>query len=121
MIGTPSLRSYPAVASSAKGVLAPAGLDVAGTTWYVPGMSAPRLQTSTLPTLEPTPAVRPRRHWRAKFGDAFRGLKFGIRGHSSFAVHFFFTAVVLLAAAVLRCSLEEWCLLLLAVGLVLTA
>ena len=66
-------------------------------------------------------APRPRRPWRAKFGDAFRGLKLGIRGHSSFFVHFFFAALVLAAAIVLRCNLEQWCILLLCIGLVLTA
>src|SRR5262249_37078383 len=45
----------------------------------------------------PAPA-RPRRPWRRKFGDAYRGLKLGIRGHSSFFVHFFFTALVVAAA-----------------------
>lgn len=66
---------------------------------------------------------RPRRPraWRNKFGDAFRGLKLGIRGHSSFFVHFFFAALVLAAAVILRCGLEQWCLLLLAIGMVLTA
>lgn len=66
-------------------------------------------------------APRPRRPWRAKFRDAFRGLKLGIRGHSSFFVHFFFTALALAGAVVLRCSLEQTCLLLLCIGLVLTA
>jgi diacylglycerol kinase len=64
---------------------------------------------------------RPRRSWATKFRAAFRGLKWGVRGHSSFAVHFFFTAVVLAAAAVLRCDLVEWCLLLGCIGAVLTA
>jgi diacylglycerol kinase len=67
------------------------------------------------------PTQRPRRPWRAKFGDAFRGLKFGIRGHSSFSVHFFCAALVLLAAAILGCTVKEWCLLLLSIGMVLTA
>ena len=75
------------------------------------------------PDVQPAAAEPTRRPhtWAAKFADAFRGLKWGVRGHSSFAVHFFFTAVVLLAAALLRCNVEDWCLLLLAVGLVLTA
>ena len=64
---------------------------------------------------------RPRRPWSAKFRDSFRGLKLGIRGHSSFSVHFFFAALVLAAALVLRCGILEWCLLLLCIGLVLTA
>ena len=64
---------------------------------------------------------RPPRRWRHKFGDAFRGLKLGIRGHSSFSVHFFFAALVVAGAIALRCSLEQWCLLLGCVGMVLTA
>jgi diacylglycerol kinase len=64
---------------------------------------------------------RPRRPWAQKFGDAFRGLKHGVRGHSSFFVHFFMAALVIAAAVPLGCSFEEWCLLLLCIGLVLTA
>lgn len=72
--------------------------------------------------LEPEPpAPRPRLSWRQKFRVAFRGLKLGVRGHSSFAVHFFVTALVIVAAVVLRCGLLEWCVLLGCVGLVLTA
>ena len=77
-----------------------------------------------LTTEAPAPALAPprrRRPWRAKFKDAFRGLKFGVRGHSSFSVHFFFTALVLAAALVFRCTLMEWCLLLGCIGLVLVA
>jgi diacylglycerol kinase len=68
-----------------------------------------------------TPAQKPPRPWRHKFGDALRGLKLGVRGHSSFSVHFFFAALVVAAAIVLRCSLEQWCLLLGCIGFVLTA
>src|SRR5438270_7276105 len=64
---------------------------------------------------------RPRRFWRDKFGDAFRGLKLGVRGHSSFSVHFFFAALVVAAAIVFRCDPTEWCLLLGCIGLVITA
>jgi diacylglycerol kinase len=62
-----------------------------------------------------------RRSWRGKFADAFRGLKLGIRGHSSFFVHFFFAALVVAAAALLGCGPLDWCLLLGCIGLVLTA
>lgn len=79
------------------------------------------MTASDVETPDAERAPRPRRPWRSKFADAFRGLKFGIRGHSSFAVHFFFTAIVLMAAGILRCSALEWCLLLAAIGLVLTA
>ena len=67
------------------------------------------------------PAKKPPRPWRHKFGDALRGLKLGIRGHSSFSVHFFFAALVVTAAIVLRCGLEQWCLLLGCIGFVLAA
>ena len=76
----------------------------------------------TLMPVEPeAPPRRPRRTWRAKFADALRGWKFGIRGEVSFFVHFFFAVLVIAAAVVLQCSLVEWCLLLFCVGLVLTA
>jgi diacylglycerol kinase len=68
---------------------------------------------------EPTPR-RPRA-WSAKFGDAFRGLKCGIRGESSFSVHFFAMTLVIVSATVLRCTAHEWCLLVFAIGVVLTA
>src|SRR5262245_38190158 len=60
-----------------------------------------------------TPAVPPRRRsWLRKFDDAFRGLKLGVRGHSSFFVHFFVATVVIAAAATLRVGLVQWCILL---------
>ncbi|HMC89013.1 MAG TPA: diacylglycerol kinase [Gemmataceae bacterium] len=49
--------------------------------------------------------------WREKLRQSLRGLKLGIRGHSSFFVHFFFAALVLAAGMVLRCQAVEWCLL----------
>jgi diacylglycerol kinase len=72
-------------------------------------------------TAEPAARTRPRRSWRSKFRDALRGMKLGIRGHSSFFVHFFFAALVIAAAVVLGCEMLEWCLLLGCIGLVLTA
>jgi diacylglycerol kinase len=75
-----------------------------------------------LPPVEESPAVpRRRRSWGHKFRAAFRGIKVGVRGHSSFSVHFFFTALVLAAALVLRCDKFEWCILLGCIGLVLVA
>jgi len=70
---------------------------------------------------QPRGPGRPPRRWRHKFGDAFRGLKLGVRGHSSFFVHFFFAALVVAAAIALRCDLMQWCLLLGCIGMVLTA
>jgi diacylglycerol kinase len=71
--------------------------------------------------VEHGPPTRPKRSWMAKFKDAYRGLKLGVRGHSSFFVHFFFSALVLVAAVILRCDTEQWCLLLLCIGFVLAA
>lgn len=78
-------------------------------------------ESSPLVTENPEEAPPRVRLWRAKFQDALRGIKLGIRGHSSFFVHFFFTALVLAAAGMLRCSVEQWCVLLLCIGGVLTA
>jgi diacylglycerol kinase len=75
-----------------------------------------------LPTMEDdAPPPRPRRSWRAKFRAAFRGMKLGVRGHSSFSVHFFFTAMVVAAGIVLHCDPLEWCILIGCIGLVLIA
>src|SRR5215470_4051967 len=64
---------------------------------------------------------KPRRKWSAKFGDAFRGIKLGVRGHSSFSVHVFFAALVFTAAAVFRCDLFQWCILIGCIGFVIVA
>ena len=65
---------------------------------------------------------RLRSGWYAKFRNAFRGVALGIRGESSFKVHFFFAAAVLVAGAALRLPhLSQWCLLLLCIALVLSA
>jgi diacylglycerol kinase len=75
-----------------------------------------------LPALDVEEAPPRRRcSWRAKFRAACRGVKLGVRGHSSFSIHFFFTAMVLAAAIVLRCDPLEWCILLGCIGLVLIA
>src|SRR5271154_1562608 len=85
-------------------------------------MSAlPQLPRSPEEFAVAAPVRKPRRPWRHKFGDALRGLKFGIRGHSSFSVHFFFAALVVTGAIVLSCSLEQWSMLLGCIGMVLTA
>lgn len=74
----------------------------------------------TDPRDDDTRRGRPR-SWRAKFREASRGVKLGVRGHSSFAVHFFCAAAVIAAAAALECGATEWCLLIMCVGAVLTA
>lgn len=65
---------------------------------------------------QPKPTPRP---WKHKFHCAFRGLKAGIRGHSSFSVHFFAAITVLLGAACLRCQPLEWAILCLCITLVI--
>ncbi|MBP3961001.1 diacylglycerol kinase [Gemmata sp. G18] len=66
------------------------------------------------------PRKKPRL-WRDKFREAVRGVKRGVRGHSSFSVHFFCAVVALAAAVVLECDRQEWCLVLGCIGLVVTA
>jgi diacylglycerol kinase len=73
-----------------------------------------------LPAAQPPVPVRKPRRWRDKFREAFRGVKRGVRGHSSFFVHFFFAALAMAAAAVLHCDHVEWCLVLGCVGAVIT-
>ncbi len=64
----------------------------------------------------------PSRPWSDKFRDAFRGLKLGVRGQSSFFVHFFMAAAVVAAGIVLGIDqLWQWCVLLLCIVGVLTA
>ena len=75
-----------------------------------------------LPEQEETPQTsRPRRPWSHKFRDALRGLKLGIRGHSSFFVHFFAAALVVAVAAAMDCTLTQWCILTICIGGVFTA
>ena len=63
-----------------------------------------------------------RRYWVEKFRDAFRGVKQGVRGQSSFFAHFFVAAAVITAALVLKIeSRAEWCLLLMCITVVLCA
>ena len=63
----------------------------------------------------------PQRTWYQKFRCAFRGLRLGVRGQSSFLVHFLAAGTVLLAAALLQADRTEWCALLLCITVVLAA
>ncbi len=63
----------------------------------------------------------PERPWIRKFRDAFRGVKEGVHGQSSFFVHFFVAIAVVAAGEALRVNLYEWCLLLLCIAGVITA
>lgn len=60
-------------------------------------------------------------HWRRKFGYAFRGFATGVRGESSFYVHFTFAAAVIVAGAAFRVASAEWCALVVAITGVLAA
>lgn len=67
------------------------------------------------PIFQPKP-----RTWLAKFADAFSGLLLGVRGQSSFVVHFFFAFVAFFLAFFLRVSLTELAILAVATGMVLS-
>lgn len=69
----------------------------------------------------PYDPISPKRPWVRKFRDAFRGVKEGVHGQSSFFVHFFVAAAVIAAGLVLGVSLVEWCLLALCIAGVLVA
>jgi diacylglycerol kinase len=63
----------------------------------------------------------PKRSWPEKFRHAFHGIWLGARGQSSFAVHLAVSALVIVAAVILRVSRLEWFILLLCITLVLAA
>ena len=64
---------------------------------------------------------KPPRSWYVKFRDAFRGVIQGVRGQSSFAVHFICAALVVLLGAYLGINWMEWSLLVTCIFAVLTA
>ena len=77
-------------------------------------------EANTITESDSRRSKKPRR-WADKFREAFRGMKLGVRGHSSFFVHFFFAALALAAALALGCDRFEWCLVIGCIGLVITA
>jgi diacylglycerol kinase (ATP) len=83
------------------------------------GLEATRSRSDGIVNLPPERQASPDR--RRRLQDAYRGLKFGVRGHASFFVYFFFAALVFAAGIVLRCSPVEWCSLLAGVALMLIA
>lgn len=58
----------------------------------------------------------PKRTWGHKFTCAFKGLKTGVRGHSSFSVHFFAAMAVICMALALGCNLTDWAVLLVCIA-----
>ncbi|MEZ6116565.1 MAG: diacylglycerol kinase [Pirellulaceae bacterium] len=59
--------------------------------------------------------------WKQKFRHAFRGLRVGSRGQSSFLVHIPVACFVLAVAAQVRVSTLEWCILVLCITMVIAA
>ncbi|MCH2123212.1 MAG: diacylglycerol kinase family protein [Pirellulaceae bacterium] len=61
-----------------------------------------------------------RRSWTRKFRDSFRGCRDGIRGQSSFQIHFMVSALVVASACYLELDSTDWCILLLCIAGVLS-
>ena len=61
------------------------------------------------------------RRWTTKFVDAFRGMREGVRGGTSFRDHSVIAFAVVIAAAGLRMSALEWCVILLCITIVFSA
>jgi diacylglycerol kinase len=67
------------------------------------------------------PPLNKSNSWTSKFLCAFRGLRVGSQGQSSFFVHLPVACFVLAAAAQLRVTTIEWCVLVLCITIVLSA
>ncbi len=63
----------------------------------------------------------PPRTWLGKFADAFRGFFLSIRTQSSFVAHIPVAVACVTLAAWLGITAVEWCLVILAIGLVIMA
>ena len=61
-----------------------------------------------------------RQAWGNKFAVAFRGLRIGAQGQSSFCVHLFFAVLAIAALIVLNCKPIEWCIIIGCIGFVMT-
>lgn len=61
------------------------------------------------------------RRWPARLRNAFRGLAIAVRKDWTISEHLVCAALVIAAAAALRATLVEWCLLALCVGAVIGA
>lgn len=68
-----------------------------------------------------SPSPRPPLSWLGKFKVAFRGVYFGIAGQTSFVVHFTAMTFVIVLAIILKLDWMSWSILLLCMGLVITA
>lgn len=65
--------------------------------------------------------MKPTLTWVGKFRVAFRGIYFGVVGQASFVVHFIAILLVVALGVLLRVDWTAWALLLLSIGLVITA
>ena len=63
----------------------------------------------------------PPRTWLGKFADAFRGFFLSVRTQSSFVAHIPVAVACVALAAWLGITAVEWCLVMLAIGLVIMA
>jgi len=62
-----------------------------------------------------------KRSWLEKFRETFRGAWLGVRGQSSFYIHFAAAIVVIIAAFFLAVTQVEWYILILCITAVITA
>ncbi len=60
-------------------------------------------------------------HWLNKFRNAVRGIGLAVRGQSSFAVHVPVALAVLAAGILLHVSRVEWMMLIICIGIVMSA
>jgi diacylglycerol kinase len=67
------------------------------------------------------PRIRALQGWKHKFALAARGIARAARGERSFRIHLTAVVVVIVAAAALRVTLVEWCVLILCMAVVLAA
>jgi diacylglycerol kinase len=63
----------------------------------------------------------PDRSWLTKFRDAFRGLWVGVARQNSFIIHLLAAIVALVAALLFGVTPGEWCVLVIAITVVLVA
>src|SRR5262245_27603679 len=70
---------------------------------------------------EPDRLARNQRTWRAKFQNAFRGVRFGLSEQTSFLAHTIVACLVVAAGLFFRVNAGEWALLAGCIGLVFVA
>ena len=81
-------------------------------------LSAKLIKTTSIMNQPYQPPAGP---WYRKYLNAARGWRLGIAGQASFLIHLICTVLVVILAILLKVSLEQWCLLGLCIGGVLSA